>query len=98
MTGGWSPKNSSALNTLSWEPDEELDPTHKDNVVSIVRNVSEVGGWGLSAPQYLLVVNIDNEQHSFVSFNKDTDTSDPSNPKQVYILMIHLGQIFKPSL
>jgi hypothetical protein len=81
VTGGWSPKNSSALNTLSWEPDEELDPTHKDNVVSIVRNVSEVGGWGLSAPQYLLVVNIDNEQHSFVSFNKDTDTSDPSNPK-----------------
>lgn len=81
VTGGWSPKNSSALNTLSWEPDEELDPTHKDNVVSIVRNVSEVGGWGLSAPQYLLVVNIDNEQHSFVSFYKDTDTSDPSNPK-----------------
>lgn len=81
VTGGWSPKNSSALNTLSWEPDEELDPTHKDNVVSIVRNVSEVGGWGLSAPQYLLVVNIDNEQHSFVSFYRDTDTSDPSNPK-----------------
>lgn len=81
VTGGWSPKNSSALNTMSWEPDAELDPNHKDNVVSIVRDVSEASGWGLSAPQYLLVVNIDNEQHSFVSFYKDTDTSDPSNPK-----------------
>ena len=83
VTGGWSPKNSSALNTSSWEPDEELDPTHKDNIVSIVRDVSNVSGWDLSAPKYLLVVNIDNEQHSFVSFNKDTDTSDPSNPKTV---------------
>ena len=81
VTGGWSPKNSSALNTSSWEPDEELDPTHKYNIVSIVRDVSNVSGWGLSAPRYLLVVNIDNEQHSFVSLYKNTDTSDPSNPK-----------------
>ena len=75
-TGSWIPKNSSALNTTNWETDTELE-----NGFSIVRDLSEVSGWVLSAPQYLLVVDIDNIRHSFVSFQKTKDTSDSTNIK-----------------
>lgn len=75
-TGSWIPKNSSALNTTNWEPDTELE-----NGFSIVRDLSEVSGWVLSAPRYLLVVDIDNIRHSFVSFQKTKDTSDSTNIK-----------------
>ena len=75
-TGSWIPKNSSALNTTNWETDAELE-----NGFSIVRDLSEVSGWNLLAPKYLLVVDIDNIRHSFVSFSKTTDTSDSTNIK-----------------
>lgn len=75
-TGSWIPKNSSALNTTNWETDAELE-----NGFSIVRDLSEVSGWVLSAPQYLLVVDIDNIRHSFVSVRKTKDTSDSTNIK-----------------
>ena len=75
-TGSWIPKNSSALNTTNWETDAELE-----NGFSIVRDLSEVSGWVLSAPQYLLVVDIDNIRHSFVSVRKTKDTSDSANIK-----------------
>lgn len=75
-TGSWIPKNSSALNTTNWETDAELE-----NGFSIVRDLSEVSGWNLLAPKYLLVVDIDNIRHSFVSYAKATDTSDSNNIK-----------------
>ena len=79
-TGGWSPKRSSALHSCNWEPDKEIDPNQQSGVVSITRDLAEIATWNLSSPGYLLVVNVDNEQRSFLSINRVVSPSDTDTP------------------